>query len=90
MPEVLELTHLREQHRVTDVEIGTRGIEAGLHTQRLAALARLLEAQLELALDVQVDDAAREHGHLLGNGRETVRHDRRRLVRRQPGYTPIT
>ena len=36
---ILELPHLPEEHRVSDVEVGTRRVEAGLHAQRLAALA---------------------------------------------------
>ncbi len=91
VPEVLELPHLREQDRVTDVEVGPRRIEARFDAQGLAALSRLLETELELALHVQVDNPAREHGHLIGNGGKgrhrlgatvTNRHRRRkRLVR---------
>ena len=41
VPELLELAHLVEQHRVPEVQVGRRRIEARLHLQRRAALELL-------------------------------------------------
>ena len=38
MPELLELAHLVEQHRVPEVQVRGGRIEARLHAQRRAAL----------------------------------------------------
>ncbi len=43
MPELLELAHLVEQHRVPDVQVGSCRIEARLHPQRRAAPELLRE-----------------------------------------------
>ncbi len=37
MPELLELAHLVQQHRVPEVQVGGGRVETGLHVQRGAA-----------------------------------------------------
>ena len=75
--ELLEVPHLAQQHRVAQVEVGRGGVEAGLHGQRLAGLARPLELGAELRLVDQVDGAAPEQRHLLFDGRNSrVRHQK--------------
>ena len=68
--ELLELTELLHQHGVADVEIGARGIEARFYAERDAGLTGFGEALFELGADVQIDDAAREERHLIGDGGE--------------------
>ncbi len=46
MPELLELAHLVDQHRVAHVQIRRRRIESGLDDQRLAALQPNLQPVL--------------------------------------------
>ena len=50
VPQVLQLAHLVEDHRVAEVQVRRRGVESRLHAQRpaLGELARevLLEDQL--------------------------------------------
>ncbi len=48
MAEVLELTHLVQQHRVAQVQVRRGGVEAGLDAQRAAFLqarAQILELE---------------------------------------------
>ena len=47
MAERLELPHLVDQHRVSQVQVGRRGIEAGLDPQRPAAGQPLAQFVLE-------------------------------------------
>ena len=56
MAEVLELPHLVEEHRMTQVQVGRGGIEPGLHPQRTAGL----EFFDEILLDQQLIAAALE------------------------------
>ena len=44
--QILKVLHLAQQHGVAQVQIGRRGIEAGLHAQRTAGLQGLREARL--------------------------------------------
>ena len=44
MAEILEVPHLAQQHGVTEVEVGRRGVEAGLDGERLAGRARRARA----------------------------------------------
>lgn len=37
MPELLELAHLVEKHRMAQVKVGRRGVEAGLDDERPAS-----------------------------------------------------
>ena len=53
--EVLELTHLLEQHAVPKVKVGRRRIEAGLDGERRAPLDRAFELGGELRLVDQID-----------------------------------
>ena len=43
MPELLELAHLVEQHRVPEMQVRRRRIESRLDLERTAALQLLLE-----------------------------------------------
>jgi len=49
VPELLELAHLVDEHRVSEMQVGRRRIEARLDTQRLATR----ELAGELRLDQQ-------------------------------------
>ena len=60
VPQLLELTHLVEEHRVPEMKVRPRRIEACFDLERLAAVQTLEE----LRLDVQVDHAALELGEL--------------------------
>jgi hypothetical protein len=54
MPELLQLAELVEQHRVTEVEVGSRRVEARLDAKRDA----LRKPRHELRLDQQLVGAA--------------------------------
>ncbi len=77
MAELLEVPHLAQQHRMAEVEIGGRGIEAGLHCQRLAGAARPLQLGAQLRFVDQVDGAAPQERQLLFDGRKLLsRHQK--------------
>ena len=54
MPQVLELPHLVEHHRVAQVDVGRRGIEPQLDAQRLAAAFGLGELAHPVVLGQQL------------------------------------
>ena len=47
VPQVLKLPHLVQDHRVAQVQVGGRWVEARLHAKRLAARELALEVPLE-------------------------------------------
>src|SRR5262249_43479927 len=59
--QLLEPPHELHEHRMTQVQIGRGGVEAGLDAQRPA----LSQARRELTLDLKIDDAALELLELL-------------------------
>ncbi len=61
VPQLLELAHLVHQHRVAEVQIRARRVEAGLDLEG----APLLQPLQQLLLDVEVDDAALQLFELL-------------------------
>jgi hypothetical protein len=56
VPKLLKLPHLREKHGMTDVEVGSRGVEPCLDRQG----APRRQPLFELRSNVEVDDAAGE------------------------------
>ena len=73
VPEVLKLTKLVEHHRVSDVDVGGRGIEPKLAAQGLSRRLRAGEFLLELFLDQEAVGAAADGGHgfadVVGHGK---------------------
>jgi hypothetical protein len=51
MPQLLELSHLPEEHGVTQVEIRSRRVETGLHAQRPAQRQTRLQRREGVASD---------------------------------------
>ncbi len=87
MAELLEVPHLAQQDGVPEVEVGSRGVEAGLDGERLAGARRALELGAQLRLVDQVDRAARQQLHLVGDRRELA--PARPLARDRPGSSPL-
>jgi len=65
MPQLLELLELLDQHRVTEMQVRCRGIEAGLDAQGLLALRGVGQLLLEFALDQDLHRPAADDLHLL-------------------------
>ncbi|GBC55328.1 hypothetical protein PSNTI_07790 [Stutzerimonas stutzeri] len=63
MPELLKLAHLVDQHRVTEMKVGSRRIESSLDAQRLASL----KLGNQLRLDEHLISAPLDHRQLLLN-----------------------
>src|SRR5438093_5773169 len=61
MPELLELTELSQSDRVTEMNVGSRGIESLLHAKRLLRCDRALELPDELLLGNQLFDSGANH-----------------------------
>jgi hypothetical protein len=74
MSEVLEMPHLAQQHRVTEVQVRRGRVEPGLHHQRLAGARAALELLAQLRLLDQVDGAAAQQSELLVDRRERLTH----------------
>ena len=46
--EILKVFQLAEQHSVTEMQVGSGGIKAGLRTQRLPAFERFLQLRAQV------------------------------------------
>ena len=57
VPQILKVLHLAQQHRVAQVQIGRRGIEARFHAQRTAGLFGLDQALAQVLFADQVGQA---------------------------------
>jgi hypothetical protein len=68
MPELLEVVHLADHHRVAQVEVGRRRIEADLDGERTSLAPGRDHARLEILRPDDVDAAAQQEIHLLLDG----------------------
>ncbi len=78
MAQVLELAELAQHHRVTQVDIRCRGIDAQLHAQRSLPL----QLALELPLGQGIDGITGEETGCLAPG---VRHGANARLPHSPG-----
>ena len=74
MTHVLKMFELANQYRVTKMQIGSSGIEAGLYSQGLAGLCRLLKASTQFRLADDLHRALFQIRELLFDGRKAQGH----------------
>src|SRR5690606_11874625 len=67
VPQILEVLHLPDQHRVAEVQIGRCRVEADLDHQRLTGGCRPLQLRPKLTRADDVHTSFREIGQLLVN-----------------------
>ncbi len=80
VPEVLKFPQLGECHRVTEVDVGRRRVDAELDPQRSTGC----EARPQLVLGVDAHDVARQPLVLLGGGHAATRSRTRTIDRARP------
>ena len=68
MPQILELTHLVQHHRVAQVQVRRRGIQTQLDAQRPVLLQAAPELGSQLRLDEQLVDSTLDDGQRLLDG----------------------
>jgi hypothetical protein len=70
VPQVLKMLHFSQQHRVAQVQIGSRRIEPRFHAQRLSRLQRLLQTLLQILLANDFRESFPDVGELFLHGRK--------------------
>ena len=71
--EILKMLQLAHHHRMAEMKIGSGGIDAQFHAQRLAGFQRLLELGAEFRFRNNFSDAFAQVGELFFDGLE-IRH----------------
>jgi hypothetical protein len=89
MAELLEVAHLPQQHGMPEMEVGGRGVEAGLDHQRLAGGPGALELRAELSLVDQLDRAPPEQGELVVDRGEVAAHQAHVVEARLEGAVAV-
>src|SRR5262249_7104327 len=80
VPQVLELTQLRQGHRVPEVDVGGRGVEPELHAER----ASLRETRSQRPVRVDLLRVAGQQCGLLGGGHAVTRSRTREIPVARP------